>query len=238
MKNYYLFIIISLCCLGCTKLEDPTRGVNINDIFSITLDKEYVLANSQDFVNINVTLKELCDPNYDVSFEIDNGKFSGVAPDKNNDEGKKMTIKASGKFVQARLISDNKVVDKVTIRVSLGLYKKDTTIIFIAANPDDLELIPDKHRIKADGIDKGIIKVNATRLAGKGKVSDDIKIYLNTESADTVKNHVPSYCSLLDETGEFSIYSINNKPGVVTIKATFIDDNNKTKTKTIPIEFY
>jgi hypothetical protein len=238
MKNYCFFLIISLFCFGCTKLDDPTAGISIDDIFSITLDKEFIQANSQDFVNITVSLKKLCDPNYDVSFESDNGKFSGVAPNKNNDEGKKITLKASGKIVQARLISDNKVVDQVTVRVTVGSYKKDTTIIFIAANPDDLELIPDKHRIKADGIDKGKITVKTSRLAGKGKVSDDIKINLYTESADTVKSYVPSYCSISDESAEFPIFSINNKPGTVTIKAIFIDDNSKTKTKSISIDFY
>ncbi len=239
MKKTHFLIFICLFYLGCelTELADPTKGANVDNIFTVDISKKYISANSMDFAYINITLGELCDPNVQVSFETDNGRFAGISPDQNNNEGKKISIKATNKDAQVKLISDNNVIKDVTIKVSVDSYTKDTTVTFIEARPDDIILTSDKYSIKADGNDKAVINIKAYRLAGGGAVSNNIKIDLSAEAPDTTEVYFPEICFLNNETAQFSVYSINHKPGDIIVNASIKDDNDSLKVKSIQLKF-
>ena len=223
-------MIITIAIYGCSDLENPDIGIKTEQVLEVDTDKDAIIADSVSSLIITVLLKEASDPNKEIVFSTDHGRFIGA-----EDELKTLNVKSSGRSAEARLISGLDVVDDVGLKVKIGDFTKTKIVAFQPAYPDETFIISEKLEIKADKSDDSTITLNMIR--NSGKVSNNLPVRFSVEAIDTSKAIAEIIPLGLSDSGKArtTLRSSNSQPGLVKVKAEVTGNGGSTLSKEIII---
>ena len=230
-KNFLILFAVTL--FSCKKQDDQylvgnPNGPQLNDIIAFTKISSNILeADSASLTTIQVRINPEADTNNrNVTFTTSSGLFT------NNDTTQVVYVNAEGDASVSLL--DNKP-EMVHIKASVLTYSIDTTVTFTAALPDDILLTSDKY--VADTIDSITITTQLFRNAGKGRVSDPVKVFYKVISLDTSVNLVyPAFAFSSTQIANITIINPYKTKGGFNITSQVLSAKGDTLSKNILIK--
>lgn len=234
-----LFLSAILCCnfTGCENLENPDEGIEAEAVFSVAKDKDKIPADSVSGLTITVTLEEQSDPNKEVTFSTDYGRFVGVSSNGENVTPQMFKVKASSRTAEARLISGTKSVREVGIIVAVGTFRKLLTVSFEPALAEDLFIISDKLKLKADRTETATLTVQLVRNEGKVSEGTAVTFTVQPKAGSAASAEVTPLSFATHGIATAKLRSISASPGIITVKAEVTLRDQTKKAKEMDVEF-
>ncbi len=240
MKQHDLqrFVIILLgifLTLQSCELEDPTEGINSDDVIQLTAPASELLADGQDRLILTAELGPLAAGDESVSFQTSNGRFLLAT----EDDGQSVTTAASNKSAQATLVGSNLADDDVVVQATIEaengeLFQATLPLVFQRAYPDNMILTAEKSVIQSDRIDFANISIQLFR--DSGTPSDKTIVHFEVIQLDSAQAEiVPFAFSGPDATLTTPIKSSNGLPGVIQLKATAETQDGSTLERVIEL---
>ncbi len=203
------------------ELENPSDGINVNDVIMVNSQKTSILANGIDNTIITATLGSQSEDNKKIEFITDDGMFKGSE----NDSPKKFSITSSLKEAHCILISGTEEKANVLIQAKVGNYTNITTVDFKRAFAEVITVEASKLTIKSDGNDISELKVSLYRNVGQP--TNKAIINFLVEPLDTALiDIVPLIYSDEKSKATTQIKSKNGYPGKVKITASTEAENS------------
>lgn len=186
MKSFLIPAVLIFISVSCKKQDDQysignSTSSQLKDIITFSkISSDTLQADSVSVTTIEVKINAEADSNNrDVTFTTSGGLLT------NNDTTQKVHVNTEG-YASVSLLDIKP--EKVHIKASILSYTIDTTVAFTHAFPDDILFTSDKYI--ADTTDTITVSAQLFRNAGKGKVSDPIKVLYKVTPIDTTVNLV------------------------------------------------
>lgn len=213
---YYFFFIIVFATSGC-KLEDPSEGINIDDVITLEVQKETLLADGVDNMVVKAKLGPQSDDNKEITFSTTNGNFKGS----DGDKPMEFAITSSNKEAETIIITGTDVDENVIIYASVGDFTNSYSIQFERAYPEQMTIKANKLSIKTDGNDESTISIDLYREIGTP--SDNTLINLKAIELDSAQVSILPFIYSTENAASVGVKSKNGYPGQVEIVATTDD---------------
>jgi len=163
-KIYTVFVFCFVALIGCTKLDNPKKPIDINDVFKITYknNDSILIADSSDVIEINAILNEdNVTANKMVTFTTEQGSFVGATGN-----SKSISVKADGYNAKVILRSDINVNDNVQLTVTVGDFILYPRIKFTRSYPEEIIIQPSKFTLTPNLTDKVFFTANLKKVTG------------------------------------------------------------------------
>jgi hypothetical protein len=234
MKIKYItgLIIIISCLLHCKRQDDlynlnGTNGLHLGAIISVgSITSMVADADSSTVITISIQVNPGADTNLNtVTFSCSGGVFT-------NGDTLQIIKPNSGGIAYASLV-DNKE-EKVRITAKVLSYSVDTVVNFIAALPDDM-LVTSNH-YTGDTTTTFQITNSVVRNAGRGLVTDPVKVLFKVVSLDTLLNLIcPDFAFTQNRQTTISISNPYQLKGRFNVESKTLSSQGDTLSKTLQI---
>ncbi len=222
MRNL-LFALFLLSTLIACDLQDPEVGVFTEDVITLSLEKEDLLADSLDRVELTAQLQAQADANQTIVFTTEEGYFAGAS----SDNPDMFEIKSSSKKATATLVSSNLARDEIILsaRVSSGdgAFIAEQRVNFVKAAPELMILKLDEGVINADRNDVTDLRVSLFR--NTGVPSTNARIDFEVIELDTAEVEILPFVFAKNSNASVKVRSSNGLPGKVLIEGTVAGEN-------------
>lgn len=157
MKTIFpLLIALSLMGLSC-QLENPQDGIRVDEVITIRLSSNTVLADGNSFVDVFATLESESQANLPITFRTEAGTFQETVGGVLSPNGQRITLIPSPREAKVTLKADNIVRSRVELAASVNSldpadeleYTATGQVQFVRAYPDQLFLSAAKDRLDA-----------------------------------------------------------------------------------------
>ena len=216
MRKTFLLPLLLLLLTSACELPDPREDVDCNALLNVETDRTTALANGLDQIRISVTLDDEIRPEAQVTFSTDYGSFAGSG------DRTELTVTPVAGKAEARLRTTREIRESATVFVRVEDYcETSVDIATLPAYPDLITLESDRSTITANRSEAANLTVSLFREAGKGAVSDDIRIDFKTETTDgsDAEADVVDFAFVENETASVSLRSATDSTGVITVTA-------------------
>jgi hypothetical protein len=136
---------VGLFGLGCT-LDDPST-LTASQVFSVTIAKPTLSADSISRTNIEVQMSGETKDDAEVTFQTDKGRFLGADASKPGE----LKIKASARTATAVFVA-NAQAGEANLAITVGGILRDTSITLSPSRPTKILLSASQLTAKADGV--------------------------------------------------------------------------------------
>lgn len=229
MRIFYNLLYVLVClCVSCN-LEDPSEGINTDDVIQVKCEKTHLLADGVDNTIVTATLGNQSDDNKDIEFTTEAGSFRGS----NNDDPKIFNITSSLKEAETVLVANTEEIKDVLIYAKVGNFKNSTRIDFERAYAEKMTLEASKLSIKKDGNDESEITVRLFRTVGEP--TSKAVVNFETTALDTALVEIIPFASTSGTTATAKVKSKNGYPGKVLITASTLNGENISISRSITI---
>jgi hypothetical protein len=228
---FSFWLITAIWISGC-QLEDPTVGLETQEIIDLVPDAQNLLADGQSQMIIRANLGPEVDANAQVTFRTEQGLFAGAAGFPNSNNGQEFTRTASGKEATAVLVADLTENPNVSVSASItsdgsdGITYSDFEFLnFERAFPEEMLITTDNATLSAD--QGSSLDVKVLLLRNQGKVSNKTRINFSVSPVDTSQAQV-EIVPFAFATGDSLITSLRNRsdvPGQINLEANVKDEN-------------
>jgi hypothetical protein len=235
LNNFSFFIVIIFFGLLSCDLENPDIGIPVDDVITLEVTQNSILADGKSSMVLTAVLGEASDPNLQVTFITSRGTFLESAGENS------YSTAASGKKATATLISADIVDEEVVVVASVAaledaslVFKTSKTVSFTTAFPDDLLFSSSQTAISKSGLDNAVL--TATLFKNIGVPSQDIKVNFKAIPLDTaIVSFAPFAFTGDDAMAITTVKSANLKPGKVAIVAETITQDGSMLSDTLEI---
>ncbi|MEM6262365.1 MAG: hypothetical protein AAGI38_07655 [Bacteroidota bacterium] len=206
-----LLLLASFGWSGC-ELEDPEPGIETEDIISLALEQEEVLADGVSRTRLVGTLGPQSDANQNITFRTEFGQLTGAAANAPT----QVTVAASGKTAETFLQPGTQVIEEVFVQAEVGGFIDTKSIRFARAFAEEMRITPSKTRISNDRID--FLEITVDLFRAVGTPSDGAQVFFTTTSLDSAEITAPPFVFLDTSTGTVRVSSANGFPGKSTLQ--------------------
>jgi hypothetical protein len=233
-KNIMIRVILLFGLLSlfyACELQNPETGVFTEEIITLTLADDEILADDLSRLDITAQLGLQADANQEIILQTEEGRFAGST----EDEGKTYRITPSSKTANATLISSNLSREEVILSAEVGGFIAQQKVDFIRAYPELMILQADKSVIDADRIDLANITVELFRT--EGVPSTNAQIDFEVVELDSAQADIVEFTFSNNNLATATIRSGNGNPGKINLIARTKKEDGEDLEKMIELEF-
>ena len=231
MRKSNLLFLISLLFTGACDLSNPSDGIPIDQIVTLTSDKASVLANGVDKVVLTAELGPLSDAEQTVLFSTEDGELEGSDPENRRIFEKKTNERRA----QAVLVSSVNAAEDVAVFAEVGDFKTQLDIVFRRAYPEAMKLTADKNVVDANRIDFATLEVELFR--NEGKPSTNQLVDFQAVTLDSATAEIEPFAFTEGSMAMIEIKSGNGQPGSVQVTATTQGEDGGELSQSLVITF-
>ncbi|MCG8309622.1 MAG: hypothetical protein MI975_19665 [Cytophagales bacterium] len=230
------FLLIPVVLEFACSLEDPTNGIPVEDILSISIsDNKELIANGQSTIEITAQLGSRVAEDQEVIFKTDQGRFQGTGSDS---DGKEIKLNTSEKSIVVKLIADVQPNDFVGLSATTNGFTVFDEVAFKPAWPNAVFLTSDKLVVKPDRTDFTTLEVLLQRAEGTGRTSDNLIITVSSSITEgNLQIDIVPFVESRGERAEFRVKSLNEEEGKAEITVLIKDSAGELISAFREIEF-
>lgn len=230
MKKYILPLSLLSLLFAC-ELQNPETGVLTDEVITLTLSDDEVLADEFSRIDITAQLGVRADANQEIVLRTEEGRFAGST----EDDGKTYRITPSSKTANVTLVSSNLSRDEVILSAEVGGFIAQQKVDFIRAYPELMILQADKSVIDADRVDLANITVELFRT--EGVPSTNAQINFEVVELDSARADIVEFTFANNNLATATIRSANGEPGKVNLIARTQKEDGEELEKMIELAF-
>lgn len=237
-----LLLLLLWGALGSCELENPQVGLTTDDLITLSLSDSVLLADGVSVLTLTATLGPAASANQEVTFATEAGRFERAEGD-----GSTLSLRTSGRSVQAVLVSGTEVAPRVNVSASVSgteanepfVYTATRVVSFARALPDEARLTLGQRSLTA--LPERSTSLTVQLLRAQGRVSGGTRVFFAAAPApgDSVRVVVEPFAFADTDQVSTTVTNLDTIPGTALLRAWVLAPEGDTAVQAqvaLPVE--